>query len=62
MFIMNKRLIANPQEEGAPRDMWTKDNDRQFIKKEIQTSIKQAYNPGKCILKPQGGAPGWHSG
>lgn len=57
---MNKRLIANPQEEGAPGEMWTKDTNRQFIKKEIQTSIKQAYNPelsGKCILKPQvGGA------
>lgn len=36
---MNKRLMANPQEKEASVEMWAKDNDRQFIKKEIQTNV-----------------------
>lgn len=39
MFIMNRRLIANPQEKGAPIAMQAKDNERQFVEKEMQTNI-----------------------
>lgn len=31
--------MANPQEQGAPVEMWANDNDMQFIAKEIQTSV-----------------------
>lgn len=39
-----RKTMANPQEQGAPVEMWANDNDTQFIAKEIQTSV----NVNKC--------------
>lgn len=35
---MNKRIMENPREKGAPTELWRKNSDRQRVEREMQTN------------------------
>ena len=48
VFMMNRILIANPQEKGAPIAMRAKDNERQLVEKEKQTNVNANKHITQC--------------